>query len=62
MPGRNWSRGNDALPAARPGAFTLIEMLLVISIITILISMLLPARGKAKGNRRAVVCKSNLRQ
>lgn len=43
-------------------AFTLIEMLLVVSLIALLISLLLPALSSAKGNADRVVCLSNLSQ
>ncbi|MEX2215366.1 MAG: hypothetical protein WD768_14635, partial [Phycisphaeraceae bacterium] len=43
-------------------AFTLVEMLLVISLIMLLISMLLPSLGHAKANARSAICKSNLHQ
>lgn len=42
--------------------FTLIEVLVVISVIALLMAILLPALAAARSRTQALVCKSNLRQ
>lgn len=54
-------------PLARPRmqrrlGFTLVEMMVVISIISLLVALLLPALSSAQDSGRLVTCLSNLRQ
>jgi prepilin-type N-terminal cleavage/methylation domain-containing protein/prepilin-type processing-associated H-X9-DG protein len=42
--------------------FTLVELLVVISIISLLMAIMLPGLGKAKANSRRTQCMSNLQQ
>lgn len=44
------------------GGFTLVELLVVISITTMLVALLLPTLAKARASARSATCASNLRQ
>lgn len=53
---------HDRRTRHRRAAFTLVELLVVISIIALLVAILLPALQAARGAARNALCQSNLRQ
>jgi len=46
----------------RKKAFTLVEVLVVISVVSLLMAIMLPSLGRARGLGRGLLCRSNLRQ
>lgn len=50
------------IKAKNKKAFTLVELLVVISVISLLMGLLMPALSAARSQARSVVCKANLHQ
>src|SRR3954447_19285011 len=59
--GTSLSTHVDASEIRRDGAFTLIEVLVVIAIIALLVAALLPTFAASVANARALQCQSNVR-
>jgi prepilin-type N-terminal cleavage/methylation domain-containing protein/prepilin-type processing-associated H-X9-DG protein len=60
--GENRVRGSQARRwRFAEGGFTLVELLVAVGIITVLVSLLMPALSNARGHARRVACLSNVR-
>jgi prepilin-type N-terminal cleavage/methylation domain-containing protein len=53
---------NLSRQARAPAAFTLVELLVTVSIVALLIGLLLPSLRSARSHARSVVCQANLKQ
>jgi prepilin-type N-terminal cleavage/methylation domain-containing protein len=60
MPGRSRAAVRRASPA-RTRAFSLVEVIVVMAIISLLVSILMPSMGRAREQARQIVCRNNLR-
>jgi len=49
------------LPICKNSGFTLVELLVVIAVVGLLLSLLLPALGRAKDNSKLLICRTNQR-
>ncbi len=56
------AHADKVLPTVRRHAFTLVELLVVVSMIAVLMAILLPLLGRARLVAKSVNCQSNLRQ
>lgn len=45
----------------RPAAFSLVELLVAVAVVGLLLSILVPALGRARGHARLVLCRTRLR-
>ncbi|MEE8306882.1 MAG: prepilin-type N-terminal cleavage/methylation domain-containing protein, partial [Gammaproteobacteria bacterium] len=55
-------RWREAFAKGQRPAFTLIELLIVIAVLTLLLAILLPALSLARAKAREIACLSNLKQ
>src|SRR5262249_13617334 len=62
LPSVNARANRSDRPHAGRAGFTLIELLVVIGIITVLVSLMLPAIARSREMARSTQCLSNLRQ
>lgn len=58
---RRWQINGWSGVRGRRGAFTLVELLVVVAILSLLLSMLLPSLSRSKELARRAICASNLR-